>query len=254
MHRLSSSISRTGSGIGYEFTASSGFDYNYDPVDGRALQSPSKGQQFDPYSDDYPPSDDPPSSSQVTEPDLQPEPYSYKLPVSTFRPLRAPSRTPTPIPPPSISPSPSYILESNKPSIALASPASSRKLLVLDLNGTLVFRSPHRPRTTRRPYRPYNNGYSNDPYSSFDPNTARPLRTVHARPYMPSFASYLFHPTTRTWLDTMVWSSAQPHSVADMVSRCFGERQDELVAIWARDTLGLEEKDYRLYLSLIHNH
>lgn len=61
----------------------------------------------------------------------------------------------------------------------------------------------------------------------------------------------------------MVWSSAQPHSVDDMVSRCFdseakaasdddegrqlaaGQRgRDNLVAVWARDTLGLSEADY----------
>jgi hypothetical protein len=42
----------------------------------------------------------------------------------------------------------------------------------------------------------------------------------------------------------MVWSSAQPHSVADMVDKCFGERKEELVAVWARDTLGLDEQAY----------
>jgi hypothetical protein len=64
----------------------------------------------------------------------------------------------------------------------------------------------------------------------------------------------------------MVWSSAQPHSVDDMVARCFdvvdgvevgveveeeegAERREKgrenLVAIWARDTLGLTEGEYR---------
>lgn len=42
----------------------------------------------------------------------------------------------------------------------------------------------------------------------------------------------------------MVWSSAQPHSVADMVDKCFAERKEELVAVWARDTLGLDEQSY----------
>ncbi|KAJ7251113.1 hypothetical protein B0H12DRAFT_1018711 [Mycena haematopus] len=37
----------------------------------------------------------------------------------------------------------------------------------------------------------------------------------------------------------MVWSSAQPPSVADMLNHCFGQRQREFLAIWARDTMGL---------------
>ena len=45
----------------------------------------------------------------------------------------------------------------------------------------------------------------------------------------------------------MVWSSAQPHSVADMVERCFAERKEELVAVWARDTLGLDEQAYSAF-------
>ncbi|KAG6838205.1 hypothetical protein C0991_001081, partial [Blastosporella zonata] len=61
---------------------------------------------------------------------------------------------------------------------------------------------------------------------------------------MPAFREYLFHSSTRAWLDTMVWSSAQPHSVNDMVDKAFESHKDELIAIWARDTLGLEEKDY----------
>ena len=46
----------------------------------------------------------------------------------------------------------------------------------------------------------------------------------------------------------MVWSSAQPHSVADMVERCFAGRKEALVAVWARDTLGLDEQAYSAFL------
>jgi hypothetical protein len=80
----------------------------------------------------------------------------------------------------------------------------------------------------------------------------RGLRTAHPRPYMSSFTSYRFHATTRSWLDTMIWSSAQLHSVANMVNGCFGDRKDELVAVWARDTLGLEQKDYSASSFLSH--
>ena len=62
---------------------------------------------------------------------------------------------------------------------------------------------------------------------------------------MQSFQDYIFHPKTRTWLDTMIWSSAQPHSVHDMVDKCFGPAQENFAAIWARDTLGLKHYEYR---------
>ena len=64
----------------------------------------------------------------------------------------------------------------------------------------------------------------------------------------------------------MVWSSAQPHSVDDMVAKCFdveregamrmegedGDRRkgrDNLVAVWARDTLGLTQAEYSKFSS-----
>ncbi|KAF8885178.1 hypothetical protein BD779DRAFT_694928 [Infundibulicybe gibba] len=109
------------------------------------------------------------------------------------------------------------------PSTRLAD-STLRKLLILDLNGTLLYRSPHVSRA--RSYQRHN------------------LRPVHPRPYMSSFVSYLFHPHTLQWLDTMIWSSAQPHSVADMVGKCFGDSQASLLAIWARDTLGLSQAQY----------
>ncbi|KDR71857.1 hypothetical protein GALMADRAFT_33842, partial [Galerina marginata CBS 339.88] len=102
-----------------------------------------------------------------------------------------------------------------------------RKLIVLDLNGTLVLRSAHQKRN------PYVN-----------PTQQRPLRTVHPRPYLSSFVSFVLHPDTKKWLDVMVWSSAQPHSVDDMVQKSFKERRKELKAVWARDTLGLSGDDY----------
>ncbi|KAF5350130.1 hypothetical protein D9756_009123 [Leucocoprinus leucothites] len=121
-----------------------------------------------------------------------------------------------------------------------------RKLLVLDLNGTLVYRSPHRSWHDRLPGRAGGGtaATKDDVYAQFDPSQPRPLRTAHPRPYLTSFRNYLFHPITKRWLDTMVWSSAQPHSVNDMVEKCFGDRKGELIAIWARDRLGLGANDY----------
>ncbi|KAJ7318857.1 hypothetical protein DFH08DRAFT_971216 [Mycena albidolilacea] len=76
-----------------------------------------------------------------------------------------------------------------------------RKLLVLDLNGTLLSRS---KRTRRGPSAP-------------NPGITR-SQLVHPRPYLGTFKEYiLHHPSTKKWLNAMVWSSAQPHSVADML-------------------------------------
>ncbi|KAF9488591.1 hypothetical protein BDN71DRAFT_1403057, partial [Pleurotus eryngii] len=52
---------------------------------------------------------------------------------------------------------------------------------------------------------------------------------------LPSFREYLFHRRTKEWLDTMVWSSAQLHSVEDMVHRAFGD--SELAGVKSKDEL-----------------
>ncbi|KZT34660.1 hypothetical protein SISSUDRAFT_1052458 [Sistotremastrum suecicum HHB10207 ss-3] len=182
----------------------------------------------------------------VVEPDHQPVPFNP--PTSPRRRPTSPThfrkeRSPTPLPE-AVEPSPIYLALSEKASSTHPHPPS-RKLLILDLNGTLVYRSGNR--------------------GTVYPGGVRPS---HPRPYMSSFRDYLFHPKTKEWLDSMVWSSAQPHSVADMVRSCFGAeevtptiaRKDEvapvdrskdgvlkkrnLVAIWARDTLGLSQRAY----------
>ncbi|KAF9494543.1 hypothetical protein BDN71DRAFT_1448731 [Pleurotus eryngii] len=143
-------------------------------------------------------------------------------------------------------PTSQYLDMTLKPSVTLSKPTDLRKLLVLDLNGTLVLRSPYKPPPKGSTHNPYANPYA-----------PRPLRTVLPRPFLPSFREYLFHRRTKEWLDTMVWSSAQPHSVEDMVRRAFcdpelagAKSKDELVssgrlvAVWARDTLGLPSDAY----------
>ncbi|KAF8178060.1 hypothetical protein BJ912DRAFT_856472 [Pholiota molesta] len=150
-------------------------------------------------------------------------------------------RPPSPPPPPKrTEPTEEYLAVSLQPSPRIVEPSQARKLIVLDLNGSLVLRSAH----SRRVPPPRGRGApsSSDPYA--DPTQQRPLRTVHRRPYLASFAAYVLHEQTKKWLDTMVWSSAQPHSVADMVEHCFGNRVPELKAVWARDTLGLTADDY----------
>ena len=122
----------------------------------------------------------------------------------------------------SLQPSMAYLAVASSVSVRAAYPHSHRKLLILDLNGTLLLRP--KPRNAKR-------------------------RPIHPRPYISSFCSYIFHETVKPWLETMVWSSAQPHSVNDMVARCFKDRRDELKTVWARDMLGLDKNDYCMYLS-----
>ncbi|KAF9046108.1 hypothetical protein BJ165DRAFT_1131447 [Panaeolus papilionaceus] len=173
----------------------------------------------------------PPPSSSLK---LQQFPTSSQ---STYHRRRTPSpEVPTPQPVARTEPTPEYLLTAEIPSKQIADPTSSRKLLVLDLNGSLLVRSAHRKPATLPRNAPY------DPYA--EPTRPRALRSVHPRPYMRAFREYLFHEETKKWLDTMVWSSAQPHSVADMVDKAFEERKDELKAVWARDTLGLSANQY----------
>ncbi|KAK1231045.1 hypothetical protein PQX77_005852 [Marasmius sp. AFHP31] len=214
-----------------------------------------KAITIDPYSDEYTPT---PDDEDVT---------SYATPAS---------KTPTT----PNSPSEEYLNTSQIQSTRLEDPTKVKKLLILDLNGTLAFRNPHNPRKDHpnddKGSVPQKEPSSDDVYAQFPPGQ-HPLRVVNPRPYMPSFREYVFHPKTRKWLDTMVWSSAQPHSVRDMVEKCFGEdaveeeehshnrrgrkgrhnrshgvevdefgreKRGKLVAAWARDTLGLDSNAY----------
>lgn len=138
---------------------------------------------------------------------------------------RLPSPPPLPIP---TAPSEEYLRIASSSSTSDVS-NSPRKLLILDLNGTLLVRASSRG-------------------------------AVHARPYMSAFRAFLFADATRRWLDVMIWSSAQPHNVDRMVRKCFfdgqnsqafeddaytGDKWDgKLAAVWARDTLGLSSSDY----------
>lgn len=179
-------------------------------------------------------------------------PDPHRFPNRGQQVVRAVPLAPSP-PPTTRSPSPSYLSASLSPSTHTEAPL--RKLLILDLNGTLLFRP--KPPMQRRPFQaatPRNN-----PTSASQPVK----RMVLARPYLACFREYLFHPSTKKWLDVMIWSSAQPHSVKDMLQQCFpeleqpqdgdGEAQggkkpdDRFIAVWARDTLGLSRIDYCQY-------
>lgn len=106
-------------------------------------------------------------------------------------------------------PSPEYLEQARRLVQTLESPR--QLLIVLDLNGTLVHRK--QPRGG----------------SSFV-----------ARPKLNEFLQYLF-----TYHKVMVWSSAKPKNVNAMCEKLFDKDQrQELIAVWARDTLRLPDASY----------
>lgn len=107
-------------------------------------------------------------------------------------------------------PSPGYLLRASFTTNRLISPRPL--LVVLDLNGTLLF----------RPYR-------------------KQPRHFVARPHAHTFLDYI---TTRFWV--VVWSSARPQNVGSMIDSLLprGASRDRLVAVWSRDDLGLSRDDY----------
>ncbi|EER40391.1 phosphoprotein phosphatase [Histoplasma capsulatum H143] len=83
-------------------------------------------------------------------------------------------------------------------------------LIILDLNGTLIHRIGRRP-----------------------------LR-FKTRPGLYNFINELFENYT-----VMVWTSSRPQTVREVLERTFvAEEREKFVAVWARDTLGLNAKQY----------
>ncbi|KAJ4289792.1 hypothetical protein N0V90_011122 [Kalmusia sp. IMI 367209] len=87
----------------------------------------------------------------------------------------------------------------------------NRKLVILDLNGTLLYR----------------------------PNARKQPKKMISRPFLPQFLAYLFDNFA-----VMIWSSARPENVKILVEEGLGVYHNRLVAVWARDTLGLAPHHY----------
>jgi len=102
---------------------------------------------------------------------------------------------------------PSYLAAANQEPVALETP--QKLLVILDLNGTLFYR------------------------------TKGSNRSVTSRPYLSTFLDFLFEHCT-----VMVWSSAQPHSVEAMLGCGFGNRVPKLARIWTREHFRLPRVDY----------
>ncbi|KAI7847816.1 HAD-like domain-containing protein [Circinella umbellata] len=105
-------------------------------------------------------------------------------------------------------PSSSYLTLSQEPSKPLTDPMDKKKkLIILDLNGTLA------SRTTNR-------------------------QSMYVRPYQDRFLDYIFK-----YFKVMVWSSAQPHSVTHMC-QLFGEYEGDLLRMWDRRYFNLSRTNY----------
>ena len=162
------------------------------------------------------------------------QPYPHPIPsasgtirIDSLPPSQqAPTSTP-PSPPPTLpqiphipEPSPDYILTSSLPPFRLDTP--NKKLLILDLNGTLL----HRPR--------------NPSVKDRTVDMRRASQKPHLRPHLTEFMTYIFR-----HYKIMFWSSATPRNVHSMIAAvATPEQRAQLVGVWGRDTLGLSEKEY----------
>ncbi|KAI1300710.1 hypothetical protein EDD11_006022 [Mortierella claussenii] len=106
---------------------------------------------------------------------------------------------------------PSYIdIASQEPVLLTINPKKLiKKLVILDLNGTLFYRA--------------------DSHK----------RTVYPRPHLRYFLQFLF----QNFL-VMIWSSARPSSVQAMLKCGFGGYENRLERVWSRDHFKLHHDDY----------
>ncbi|WOO78926.1 putative FCP1 y domain-containing protein [Vanrija pseudolonga] len=154
-------------------------------------------------------------------------------PTGSFRGLNSPGRSRQQSPVPVMLPPTPYV-ELSREDVQF-SEEPTPKLLVLDLNGALVYRTAG----------------------------TGPARKAYPRPFLNCFLQYVFLPEPeggpRPW-DVFVWSSAQPHNVKHMVETTFGEQwiegvwekedrlekiereqrgEGRLIGVWARDKMDL---------------
>ena len=115
------------------------------------------------------------------------------------------------LPPPS--PTKAYLITAHIAPNLL--PGPKRLLLVLDLNGTLIYR-----------------------HQSF--------QTYTPRPFLRKFLKYAFANHS-----LLVWSSARPHNVKGICARLFSRDQRQmLLGEWGRDTFGLTSEQYNKRVSV----
>jgi hypothetical protein len=159
-------------------------------------------------------------------PSYQPPPIEYQQHPPRTKALFTPNRSGTlPISPdqqrPISIPEPSadYILNASLP--PSSTPEPTPKLLILDLNGTLL----HRPRNRSR-----------ERTADMRKASQHPI----LRPYLPEFMDYIF-----AHFVVMFWSSAKPHNVEAMINATTTpEQRKKIIAVWDRGRFGLTKSEY----------
>lgn len=152
------------------------------------------------------------------------------------------------------SPRDSYILQATQPSHTLSEDeAEARKLLViLDLNGTLVFRAKRENRravdSVRAVPRPYllcflrwclgNPSPSTTSPPAFNSSTDQGKEGGQGKPHGSHHWSNPIEPSSQGHAEVVIWSSAQPLNVDSMLKASFDSSlRAQLKRVWARDTL-----------------
>jgi len=166
-----------------------------------------------------------PSSFHFFTPSYHPQAQYQQPPPSRNKPLPNPTRSGTLSPSPQhrplvlAEPCQDYILNASLPPFRLENPTP--KLLILDLNGTLL----HRPRNR-----------------TLELNTHMRKASKHPvlRPHLREFMVYIFQ-----HFQVMFWSSAKPHNVKAMINAATTpEQRDEIIAVWDRSRFGLSASEY----------
>ncbi|KAK6079388.1 FCP1-like protein [Seiridium cupressi] len=125
--------------------------------------------------------------------------------VKDKKPYIKPSKSSGGVP----NPTKEYITQSSKSPSVL--PVPRNILVIIDLNGTLLYRPNHKKTST-----------------------------FVERPYSRNFLDYCLRTFT-----VAIWSTAKPENVGKMVPQILSPQdQNKLVAVWGRDTLGLSAGDY----------
>ena len=186
------------------------------------------------------------------------QPYTRYTSAAQATPTHPSSyRSSQPPPPPAIraAPRPTYLEQAKQPSRELSEQeALDRKLLVvLDLNGTLVFRgksgSGRAIDSTRAVPRPYlycflqyclGRSSSNAPNGKQVSIASRPHGSHfwQLTPATDTLLAKVHEPRSAGKAEVVVWSSAQPMNVDSMVRASFDESvRSQILRVWARDTL-----------------
>ena len=149
--------------------------------------------------------------------------HPSNVPTQPQQPLPKPTRSGTlaldEVPPNIPEPAQDYILNASLPPFTLAKP--TRHLLILDLNGTLLYR----PRNIAK---------------ERNADMRKASKNPILRPYLQDFMTYIFER-----FDIMFWSSAKPHNVEAMIrAATTPEQRERVLAIWDRDQFGLTKAEY----------